>query len=103
MGDVKDEIFDMVKPKEELKITLKELIDCKVRKGHLRLVSVLLPTPRSMLVPADSSRPFLGSGREDGACFFPDKGSRTVEYKKCSCQGEGRVQVGGGRGGPEGK
>mmetsp|Transcript_26718 Transcript_26718/g.75056 ORF Transcript_26718/g.75056 Transcript_26718/m.75056 type:complete len:460 (-) Transcript_26718:344-1723(-) len=30
VGDVKDEIFDMVKPEDELAITLQELIDCKV-------------------------------------------------------------------------
>jgi len=30
IGDIKDEIFDMVKPKDPLCITLQELIDCKV-------------------------------------------------------------------------
>ena len=30
VGDIKDEIFDMVKPKEDLKITLQELLDSKV-------------------------------------------------------------------------
>ena len=30
VGDIKDEIFDMVKPEDELAITLQELIDCKV-------------------------------------------------------------------------
>ena len=31
IGDVKDEIFDMIKPKEDLKITLKELLDSEVK------------------------------------------------------------------------
>jgi len=30
IGDIKDEIFDMVKPKDPLAITLQELIECKV-------------------------------------------------------------------------
>lgn len=30
VSDVKDEIFDMVKPKHELEITRQELIECKV-------------------------------------------------------------------------